>query len=108
KRGGKRKGGGGKGKRGRRRRGEGKKERKERRKGRKGRRKRRKEKREGGGQDDGDVASEYWKMVERRQARHSEGGSQLKKMNASAPGNVSLRKAMARQRVADEQQKEGL
>ncbi|AZA36834.1 cellulose biosynthesis protein BcsC, partial [Klebsiella pneumoniae] len=44
----------------------------------------------GGVPDDVDVAIEYWTLVARLPSRHSEGVSQLKKLNASAPGNVSL------------------
>ncbi|PLN97402.1 cellulose biosynthesis protein BcsC, partial [Klebsiella pneumoniae] len=40
-------------------------------------------------------------------ARHSEGVSQLKKLNASAPGNVSLLTSLAKQMFADNKPQEG-
>jgi hypothetical protein len=41
---------------------------------------------------DDDAAIEYWTLVARLPARHSEGVSQLKKLNASAPGNAACRR----------------
>ncbi|MBN0662026.1 hypothetical protein JTM22_39045, partial [Pseudomonas aeruginosa] len=51
----------------------------------------------GGVPDDVDVAIEYRTPVARLPPRHSEGVSQLKKLNASAPGNVSLLTSLAKQ-----------
>ena len=61
----------------------------------------------GGVPDDVDVAIEYWTLVARLPARHSEGVSQLKKLNASAPGNVSLLTSLAKQMFADNKPQEG-
>lgn len=61
----------------------------------------------GGVPDDVDAAIEYWTLVARLPARHSEGVSQLKKLNASAPGNVSLLTALAKQMFADNKPQEG-
>ncbi|STU49433.1 cellulose synthase operon protein C [Klebsiella pneumoniae] len=49
----------------------------------------------------------YWTLVARLPARHSEGVSQLKKLNASAPGNVSLLTSLAKQMFADNKPQEG-
>ncbi|MGV1221088.1 tetratricopeptide repeat protein, partial [Klebsiella pneumoniae] len=61
----------------------------------------------GGVPDDVDVAIEYWTLVARLPSRHSEGVSQLKKLNASAPGNVSLLTSLAKQMFADNKPQEG-
>ncbi|HBV8674288.1 TPA: cellulose biosynthesis protein BcsC, partial [Klebsiella pneumoniae] len=61
----------------------------------------------GGVPDDVDVAIEYWTLVARLPARHSEGVSQLKQLNASAPGNVSLLTSLAKQMFADNKPQEG-
>ena len=61
----------------------------------------------GGVPGDGDVAIEYWTLVARLPSRHSEGVSQLKKLNASAPGNVSLLTSLAKQMFADNKPQEG-
>lgn len=61
----------------------------------------------GGVPDDVDVAIEYWTLVARLPSRHSEGVSQLKKLNASAPGNVSLLTSLAKQMFADNKLQEG-
>lgn len=61
----------------------------------------------GGVPDDVDVAIEYWTLVARLPSRHSEGVSQLKKLNASAPGNVSLLTSLAKQMFSDNKPQEG-
>ncbi len=62
----------------------------------------------GGVPDDVDVAIEYWTLVARLPARHSEGVSQLKQLNASAPGNVSLLTSLAKQMFADNKPQGGV
>ncbi|STW11098.1 cellulose synthase operon protein C [Klebsiella pneumoniae subsp. rhinoscleromatis] len=61
----------------------------------------------GGVPDDVDVAIEYWTLVARLPARHSEGVSQLKKLNARALGNVSLLTSLAKQMFSDNKPQEG-
>ncbi|ELY3085434.1 TPA: cellulose synthase complex outer membrane protein BcsC [Klebsiella aerogenes] len=56
---------------------------------------------------DVNFAIEYWTLVSRLPARHNEGISQLKKLNASSPGNVALQTTLAKQMFADNKPDEG-
>ena len=57
--------------------------------------------------DDDEAAIEYWTLVARLPARHNEGISQLKKLNARLPGNVQLQTALAKQMFGDNKPEEG-
>ncbi|PXW39965.1 tetratricopeptide repeat protein [Klebsiella oxytoca] len=57
--------------------------------------------------DDENAAIEYWTLVARLPARHNEGVNQLKKLNASLPGNVQLQTALAKQMFGDNKPEEG-
>ncbi|WEF28352.1 cellulose synthase complex outer membrane protein BcsC [Klebsiella aerogenes] len=56
---------------------------------------------------DAGFATEYWTLVARLPARHNEGINQLKKLNASSPGNVALQTTLAKQMFADNKPDEG-
>ncbi|MBX4308090.1 hypothetical protein K4G96_21015, partial [Mycobacterium tuberculosis] len=56
---------------------------------------------------DVDDAIEYWTLGARLPSRHIDGVSQLKKLHASAPGNVSLLTSLAKQMFADNKPQEG-
>ena len=61
----------------------------------------------GGVPTDTEAAIEYWTLVARLPARHSEGVSQLKKLNASTPDNVTLLTSLAKQMFSDNKPQEG-
>lgn len=56
---------------------------------------------------DENAAIEYWTLVARLPSRHNEGVNQLKKLNASSPGNVQLQTALAKQMFGDNKPEEG-
>lgn len=53
------------------------------------------------------LAIEYWTLVARLPARHKEAVAQLKKLDASSPGNADLQAALAKQMFADNKPAEG-
>ena len=56
---------------------------------------------------DENAAIEYWTLVARLPARHNEGITQLKKLNARLPDNVKLQTALAKQMFGDNKPEEG-
>lgn len=61
----------------------------------------------GGVPPDETLAIEYWSLVARLPARHNEAVLELKKINASSPGNVALQTALAKLMFADNKPDEG-
>ncbi len=61
----------------------------------------------GGVPTDTEAAIEYWTLVARLPARHSEGVSQLKKLNATTPDNVTLLTSLAKLMFSDNKPQEG-
>ncbi|MDS0890063.1 cellulose synthase complex outer membrane protein BcsC [Raoultella ornithinolytica] len=61
----------------------------------------------GGVPPDQTLAIEYWALVARLPARHKEAVAQLKKLDASSPGNADLQAALAKQMFADDKPAEG-
>ncbi|WP_434665040.1 cellulose synthase complex outer membrane protein BcsC [Klebsiella sp. B345] len=61
----------------------------------------------GGVPPDQSLAIEYWALVARLPARHTEAVAQLKKLDASAPGNPDLQAVLAKQMFADNKPAEG-
>ena len=61
----------------------------------------------GGVPPDQTLAIEYWTLVARLPARHKEAVAQLKKLDASSPGNADLQAALAKQMFADNKPAEG-